>query len=262
MLRPRHTTLLLALLLVAALTAIGLWQAHTTAKLREDVAALRAARATPLAAAPAAPTSTPAAEPEPEAPAAVTTWQAEVEKLRREVAEAEASATSDAARRPAGNRTNRGGASAFDAFETILWAATGGEVAELEKWIAFSPDAADAAAQFLAALSPEMRAEFPDARRLIATMMASRLPLNIEEAKLLESRTLDSGETSLRLLVTRAGTTAAPRELQLRFQSSATGSQLLVPREVIEGYQHLLTGTLPKRAGPNASANPVTKPTP
>ena len=150
MLRPRHTTLLLGLSLIAAVTVVGLWQAHATASLREEVATLRATRAIRSSAAPSLVGSALAAPAEPgpesDAPAAITNWQAEVEKLRREVAEAEASATSDSARRPAGHRMNRGGATAFDAFETILWAATGGEVARRgSKTAGFPTDGAEAA---------------------------------------------------------------------------------------------------------------------
>lgn len=262
MLRPRHTTLLLALLLTAAVAAVVFWQVRATGKLREEVAALREPRAASVADASAPMPTQPefAAETVTGTPAAITNWQAEVEKLRQEVAEAEVPADSDPARRPAGARSNRGGASAFDAFETILWAATGGEVGELEKWIAFSPEATEAAARFFETLPPEMRAEFPDARRLIATMMASRLPLNIAQAELLESRMLDSGGASLRLRITRAGPAAKTRELQLGFQRSAAGWQLLVPREIIEGYQYLLIGSPAKPDGANAPTQSSPRP--
>lgn len=137
--------------------------------------------------------------------------------------------------------SNAGGATPAAALGTLLWAAAGGDVDEVERHIALDAKAAAAADRFLAGLPPALQTEFADTQRLVATMLAARLPPNIAGADTIAETPLDADTTLVRLRLRRLG--AADREVELRFRRDAEGWRLLVPAPIVDGYRFLLTGS-------------------
>ena len=222
----RTTTLLLAAAIVAVALPIAFRQASAVAELRRERETLR----TP-------PPPAVVADPETTAEtAAGVTLQAEATRLEQAITETGADARAATTR-----WGNTGGATPVTALGTLLWAAAGGDVGEVERRIAFDTKAATAAERFLAGLPPALRAEFSDTRRLVATMLAARLPLDISGADVVAETSVDADTTLVRLRVQRSGTKA--REMELRFHRDAAGWQLLVPAPIIDGYRYLLTGS-------------------
>lgn len=136
---------------------------------------------------------------------------------------------------------NLGQATPANTLHSVVWAAMGGEVDALVSMLAYDPETRAAVDDLFASIPPESRAYFPTADKLIATLVAGRLPTDLTEAQVIEQteETSDSAKAKVRL---RRGSssTAAPREVTFQFQRTGSDWRLVVPKSEIAAYRRVL----------------------
>ena len=136
---------------------------------------------------------------------------------------------------------NLGQAKPVDTVRSIIWAATGGEVDALVAMLTYDPESRVAADDLFASISPESRALFPSADKLVATMIAGRLPTDLAEAQMIEQTDeLDGAVQAKVRLCSSIKLNDTPREVTFRFQHTGSDWKLVVPKSVILEFKHAL----------------------
>jgi hypothetical protein len=237
-----------ALLFALAVVAGGAWllQWQSGAQLRDEIALLRdenrqiaqlrAENAKLVAAQP------PVAELErlQADRTAVVQLRAEIEKLKAGVDERERALNSPAAIAkptaestalpmvPANSWKNAGRATPSAAVETVMWAASHGEVDLLASMLSFEPEIRRSVDNFFAAIPESMRAQYGTVERLVAQSMAKDVPLamRVDTEKLGGS---DRAEVVVRLQ-NKDGATQAP----LALRRGDEGWRLAVPPDAVQ----------------------------
>jgi hypothetical protein len=136
---------------------------------------------------------------------------------------------------------NLGQATPGDTVRSIIWAATGGEVDALVSMLTYDADSRVAADDLFASIPPESRALFPSADRLVATMIAGRLPTDLAEARVIEQT--DDRDGAVQAKVRLSSSTKyndTPREVAFSFQRTGSAWQLVVPKSVILEFKRAL----------------------
>jgi hypothetical protein len=143
---------------------------------------------------------------------------------------------------PIGSWKPSGNASPDAAFESVLWAATRGEVDRLAALIAFDPPSRAAADALFQGLSDADRAQYGTPERVVATMLAGSLPANLSAMEKLNGSG-SADYASLWMKLQRSDGTF--KETDFQFQREADGWRLLVPAGVVNAYAKSLASSGP-----------------
>ncbi|MFT3782181.1 MAG: hypothetical protein QM790_09215 [Nibricoccus sp.] len=131
---------------------------------------------------------------------------------------------------------NAGMATPGDTLQSVIWAATGGEVDALVAMLAYAPDTKAAVEAWYASIPPESRALFPTAEKLAATMISARLPTSLSGAEVIEQVGGSGDFVDARVKLKRPSRTNEPpreREVTFRFQRFGSDWHLVVPDSVV-----------------------------
>jgi hypothetical protein len=176
---------------------------------------------------------------------------AETEALRARLAALQGGATAQAAADAEQNElsakdwTNAGRLTPRAAIESVLWAASHGDVDHLAALLGFQPDVREQVDAMFAKLPEASQRDFGSAENVIATMLAGSFPKDASSMKILADKQWgeDAG-----IAMTVDHEDGKSRTNQFRLHHTPDGWQLMVPASVIEGYQQTLMGDSPPAA--------------
>ena len=184
--------------------------------------------------------------------AAVERLRGEIEGLRKRAEESARAVAKSAAPRErvitevplaAGAWKNSGNATPVAAFETVLWAAAGGDVDKLASLLRFDEGVRSQAEALFSGLSAATRAEYGTAERLIAALTARDVPLGT--AKLFDTKADYGGDRRMAAQLKDPEGKSRVALFSLRPEGGTWG--LVVPASAVEKYTAMLKG-----AGPEA----------
>lgn len=132
---------------------------------------------------------------------------------------------------------NVGQATPADTLQSVLWAALTGETEKLVSMIAFDAESKAVAQALYDSLPLETRAQYGSVERVIAVMMAGRMPLHFRSLAMIEQTEKSDGDVSARFKLQSKG---AAKEITFSFQRDASGWRLSVPASVIVRFQRSL----------------------
>jgi hypothetical protein len=179
--------------------------------------------------------------------------RAETEALRARLAALEGGATAHADANEGPNEvsakdwTNAGRLTPRAAIESVLWAASRGDVDHLAALLGFQPEVREQVDAMFAKLPEASQRDFGTAENVIATMLAGSFPKDASSMTILADKQWgeDAG-----IAMTVDHEDGKSRTSQFRLHHTPDGWQLMVPASVIEGYQQTLTGdSQPAAAG-------------
>lgn len=237
----------IAPLVLAIVVSCGVWwQAQANTRLREEHARItqRLTEASRLKALKGERTTATVSAEELQKLSDAATEVAAVRGRIEELKKANAQTASGAEAGPQGVQErwkNLGQGSPRDTLHSVIWAATGGEVDTLVSLLAFDAESRIAADNLFATIPPESRALFPSADKLVATMIAGRLPTNLNAAEIGEQTEAGSDTLIAKVLLQRSGkSNNAVREVTFRFQRTGADWRLVVPQSVISDFSRSL----------------------
>jgi hypothetical protein len=124
------------------------------------------------------------------------------------------------------------------AIESVLWAASRGDVEHLAALLGFKPDVREQVDAMFSKLPEASQRSFGSAEAVIATMLAGNFPKDASSMKILADH--QWGEDAA-IAMSVGHSDGGNRVNQFTFHRAADGWQLMVPASVIEGYQEMLT---------------------
>ena len=125
------------------------------------------------------------------------------------------------------------------AIESVLWAASRGDVDQLSELIGFTHDVRVQAEAAFAQLPAESREEFGSPEKVVATLLAGSFPKDADSMTLLLSKSWDQ-DAGVQMTVGHSDGHALTNIYHLH--RAADGWQLMVPASVLSGYQSILRG--------------------
>jgi hypothetical protein len=123
------------------------------------------------------------------------------------------------------------------AIESVLWAASRGDVDHLAALLGFQPEVREQVDAMFAKLPEASQREFGSAENVIATMLAGSFPKDASSMSILADHQWGD-EAGIAMSVDRSA--GGSRTNQYRLHHTPDGWQLMVPASVIEGFQHTL----------------------
>jgi len=141
-----------------------------------------------------------------------------------------------------------GRADARAAIESVVWAASRGDVEHLAELLGFAPDVRPLAEAMFAQLPAASREEYGSPEKVVATLMAGSFPKDAASLTLFDGRTWGQDAT---VSMTVGHADGRSRTNTYLFHRSEDGWQLMVPASVLAGYAKTLTGAQqPPEAAP------------
>jgi hypothetical protein len=147
---------------------------------------------------------------------------------------------------PLGNWRNAGRDTPEATFRTGVWAIMQGDTDALAQLIAFNEAGRAKLMAMFDRLPEATRAEYGTAENVFATLLAVRLPQDLVSATPITTTMKGPDETTLRMHLERAE--AAAKDTNFHFSRSSDGWRIVVPLQVVEDYEAMLTYPLPVRA--------------
>jgi hypothetical protein len=135
------------------------------------------------------------------------------------------------------------------ALKSVLWAASRGDVDRLAGLIGFNPEVRTQAEALYARLPLAAQAEYGSPENVVATLLSGNFPKDASSASLGDAD--ESGdEASVEVRIGRAA--GQGRTNLFRMSRAVGGWRLLVPSDVISGYEKILAGesSLPESGDP------------
>jgi hypothetical protein len=160
---------------------------------------------------------------------------------------------------PASAWTFVGRATPKDVLESILWSSMHGDVDRLSALFQFDPAARDKAQAFFAQLPEATRAQYGDAVKVFATMLAGNMPTDIGAMGVVATPSSEDSADSAKVLIRLQRESGLNKDVYFNFQKDADGWQLVMPRDIVVAYaEQLASGSVPLATTPGRlSLTPV-----
>lgn len=142
--------------------------------------------------------------------------------------------------------TNVGNATPRAAFESVVWSAVNGDVDTLASLIAFDSAGRAHAEELFARLPESARASSQSPEKILATLLALRLPQDLTAARVTQSEEAN-GEARLHLHLEHEGGTT--KDANFYFNRGPNGWRLIVPATIVDNYQRMLANAPDTTAG-------------
>jgi hypothetical protein len=143
---------------------------------------------------------------------------------------------------PAAEWRYSGNATPKETMISILWAASRGDIDNLAGLIGFAPDVRARVEALFESLPPQARREYGTPEKVVATLISGTFPKDASGAAFADAAE-DAAEASIDMRVSRAD--GQSRSNEYRLDHAAAGWRLLVPVEVVAGYEKILQGEAP-----------------
>lgn len=125
--------------------------------------------------------------------------------------------------------------------QSIVWAATGGDVDQLISMLAYDAEGRAAAEELYAMLSPEARRYFPNSDKLVAALIATRVPTDLLDVQQNSQNEQNPDEVAVVFRVRRAAKTSDEvRMVGFNFQRVGPEWKLLVPKSIVADFRKSL----------------------
>jgi len=125
------------------------------------------------------------------------------------------------------------------AIESVLWAASRGDVDHLAELLGFAPEVRPQVEAMFAQLPAASREEYGSPEKVVATLLAGNFPKNAASMTLLDDR-LWNQDAAVSMTVGHSD--GQSKTNIYRFHRAGDGWQLMVPASVLSGYQRILSG--------------------
>jgi hypothetical protein len=133
------------------------------------------------------------------------------------------------------------------AIESVLWAASRGDVDHLANLIGFSPGVREQADAMFSRLPTASQQEYGSPEKVVATLLAGSFPKDASAVTILVDNQWDQ-DAALAMSVEHSN--GHERTNQFTFHHAPDGWQLMVPASVMAGYDKILQGdTQPTESG-------------
>jgi hypothetical protein len=171
--------------------------------------------------------------------------RAEAASLRRRIAELlragpDGEKTADSSVVEARDWAYRGRSNPKATIESVLWAASHGDVERLAPLLGFSPEIRPDADAMFARLPEASQQEYGSPEKVVATLLAGSFPGNANSMKLFDEAQFGDQDAAIPITVSHSDGTS--RTNVFRFHKAADGWQLLVPASVMQSYASTLLG--------------------
>ena len=127
------------------------------------------------------------------------------------------------------------------AIQSVVWAASHGDVDRLASLLTFGPDERAQAEAMFSQLPPEAQANYGSAQKVVATLLAGNFPKDAVAVTIVESHQWDM-DAAVSMDVGHTAGATAMRNNTFRFRRGDDGWQHLVPSTVLAGYVKMLQG--------------------
>jgi hypothetical protein len=125
-------------------------------------------------------------------------------------------------------------------IESVLWAASHGDVDRLAPLLGFAPETRPDADAMFARLPAASQQEYGSPEKVVATLLAGSFPGNANSVKLFDEAQFGDQDAAIPITVSHSDGTS--RTNVFRFHKAADGWQLLVPAAVMQSYASTLLG--------------------
>lgn len=132
-----------------------------------------------------------------------------------------------------------GSATPRAAIESVLWAASHGDVDHLSQLLGFSDDVHSKADALFSQLPTAAREEYGSPERVAATLLARSFPKDATAMTIIDDRHGEQ-ESDISMRIDHSGN--GPRTGRFSFRKTGDGWQLMVPASVMTGYEKTLLG--------------------
>jgi hypothetical protein len=147
--------------------------------------------------------------------------------------------------RPARSWKNSGLSSPTATFETAIWAASQGDIDVLATTVGFQPEGRARLESLFASLPPETRAQFGSPEKVFATLLASKIPTDMDGFGLVSQTEKSPDEVVLRMRMQRGE--GKTKDDTFPTHRDADGMwRLIVPDKAVESYTRMLKDGGPK----------------
>ncbi|MCX6956474.1 MAG: hypothetical protein NTV51_30445 [Verrucomicrobia bacterium] len=140
---------------------------------------------------------------------------------------------------PVAQWKNGGRDTAATAIETVLWAATGGDVDVLSQGLAFTPTARTKADAWFAQLSDATKAQYGSPEKLIALMIAKDAAA-VSGMQILGQKEVTPDDVGMRVRI--GAENGKTKDDTFFLHRSGNGWQLLLPDQAVEKFAKQLAG--------------------
>ncbi len=138
---------------------------------------------------------------------------------------------------PAADWAYAGRASPVSTFESVLWAASHGDVDRLAGLLDFSAEARAGAEAIFERLPPAARQQYGSADRVIATLLAGGFPKDASAMTMIAD---SQGEKAAALTIRVDHSEGQFHQNVYQFSRASEGWQLVVPADVMADYERIL----------------------
>jgi hypothetical protein len=140
---------------------------------------------------------------------------------------------------PAKDWIYAGRASPDSTIESVLWAASRGDVDRLSGLLAFAPDVRARVETLFSQLPAESQQDYGSPEKVVATLLAGSFPKDAS-AMTIQGGTILEREASVSVAVEHSD--GATKNNMVKFQRTTDGWQVLVPSSVMASCEKLLLG--------------------
>lgn len=128
-------------------------------------------------------------------------------------------------------------------IETLIWSSSRGDVATLASLMKMAPVSRAKVEALFGEVSGEARKEFGNPDRLFATLIAAKLPTQLNGFDIMKTTETPDGAVLQVALRTPRGGSEERREILLNLSRSETGWQILVPERIVNEALQMVKGS-------------------
>jgi hypothetical protein len=125
-------------------------------------------------------------------------------------------------------------------IESVLWAASRGDVDRLADLMGFAPGVRAAADTMFSRLPATSQHEYGTAEKVVATLLAGSFPKEAEAARVLADQQFGGDDAAITMAVTHSD--GQSRINLFQFHKTTDGWRLLIPAAILNDYEHTLLG--------------------
>lgn len=125
-------------------------------------------------------------------------------------------------------------------IESVLWAASRGDVESLAGLLGFAPELRPRAEALFAQLPPASQQEYGTPEKVVATLLAGSFPKDPQAAQILVDHQFGDRDAAIAMTVSHSD--GRSRTNQFQFHKASDGWKLLIPANIMEDYAKTLQG--------------------
>jgi hypothetical protein len=125
-------------------------------------------------------------------------------------------------------------------IESVLWAASRGEVDRLAELLGFTPDVEAEADTMFSRLPAASKQEYGSAEKVVATLLAGSFPKDAQASTILTEHEYGDKDAAIAMAVTHSD--GQGRTNVFQFRKTTDGWRLMIPAAILNDYEKTLLG--------------------